>query len=96
MTEIRVVVAWATPAHQELVPVTLTAGATVERAIDASGLTTRYSIDLRAMRVGINGRLARLDAPVTDGDRIEIYRPLIADPKTVRRARAGAKRIRQR
>ncbi len=63
-------------------------GSTVEQAIRHSGILKRFpEIDLRAQKVGIFGKLVKLDAQVKEGDRIEIYRPIIADPKTVRRRR---------
>jgi putative ubiquitin-RnfH superfamily antitoxin RatB of RatAB toxin-antitoxin module len=86
----RVQVAYAAPARQEVIDVTLPAGATVEDAIRRSGILARFpEIDLSRNRVGIYGEPARLSDPVHDGDRIEIYRPLVADPKDIRRARAG-------
>ncbi|MDD1651075.1 MAG: RnfH family protein [Methylococcaceae bacterium] len=63
-------------------------GSTVEQAIRHSGLLKRFpEIDLNEQKVGIFGKLVKLDAAVSDGDRIEIYRPITADPKTVRRRR---------
>ena len=71
--------------------VQLPLGGTVGEAILASGVLREFpGIDMERNRVGIFGRLTRLDAPVRDGDRVEIYRKLIADPKDVRRRRAGA------
>ncbi|WP_045223618.1 RnfH family protein [Methyloterricola oryzae] len=62
----------------------------VEEAIRRSGILDRFpEIDLSQQKVGIFGKLVKLDAPLKDGDRIEIYRPIIADPKTVRRRRMG-------
>ncbi|CAG0963169.1 partial hypothetical protein, partial [Anaerolineae bacterium] len=53
-----------------------------------SGILKRFpEIDLGQQKVGIFGKLVKLDLPVKEGDRIEIYRPIIADPKTVRRRR---------
>lgn len=61
-------------------------GSTVEQAIRHSGILKRFpEINLDMQKVGIYGKLVKLDAPVKEGDRIEIYRPIIADPKTVRR-----------
>lgn len=58
----------------------------VEQAIRHSGILKRFpELDLAVHKVGIFGKLVKLDAPVREGDRIEIYRPIIADPKTVRR-----------
>ena len=93
----RVQVAYATPARQEVIDVTLPAGATIEDAIRRSGILERFpEIDLSRNRVGIYGEAARLQDPVRDGDRVEIYRPLIADPKEIRRARAGRSAGRRR
>lgn len=59
---------------------------TVEQAIHCSGILERFpEIDLTRQKVGIFGRLVKLNTPVKEGDRIEIYRPIIADPRTVRR-----------
>ncbi len=89
MPEIRVDVVYALPERQYVRSVTVEEGATVEQAIVASGLLTlRTDIDLQVNKVGIFSRAARLTDVVTEGDRIEIYRPLIADPKELRRQRA--------
>src|SRR6185295_16443466 len=88
MAEIHVTVAWATLTEQDLVPVTIASGATVSMAIEASGLPSRHGIAILAARVGINGRLVEKNTVVSNGDRVELYRPLIADPKQVRRTRA--------
>lgn len=85
-------VAYALPQKQYLQRVTLEEGATVEQAIQASGLLAlRDDIDLGKNKVGIYSRPAKLDDVVHDGDRVEIYRPLIADPKELRRQRAQQK-----
>ncbi len=82
-------VAYALPLRQDLVRLTLPEGSTVQQAIEASGLLQKYGeIDLKRNKVGIFGKLSRLDAVLRDRDRIEIYRPLIADPKEVRKKRA--------
>lgn len=87
--KIVVEVAYALPQKQYLQRVTLDAGATIEQAIQASGLLAlRDDIDLSKNKVGIYSRPARLDDEVHEGDRVEIYRPLIADPKELRRQRA--------
>lgn len=89
MPEIRVDVVYALPERQYLRSVTLEDGATVEQAIAASGLLAlRTDIDLQVNKVGIFSRPARLTDAVAEGDRVEIYRPLIADPKELRRQRA--------
>lgn len=83
-------VVYALPQRQDLVHLTLPSGSTVQQAIEASGLLEKYpEIDLKQNKVGVYGKLARLDAQLRDRDRVEIYRPLIADPKEVRKKRAG-------
>lgn len=65
-------------------------GSSVEQAIQRSGILQRFpEIDLNVLKVGVYGKLVKLDSPVKDGDRIEIYRPIIADPRTVRRRDIG-------
>ncbi len=88
-TKITVEVAYALPEKQYLRRVTLDAGATVEQAINASGLLAlRTDIDLAKNKVGVYSRPVKLTDALSDGDRVEIYRPLIADPKELRRQRA--------
>ena len=87
--KIVVEVAYALPEKQYLQRVTLQQGATVEEAIRASGLLElRTDIDLSKNKVGIYSRPVKLADVLQDGDREEIYRPLIADPKELRRQRA--------
>ncbi|EJF20623.1 MULTISPECIES: RnfH family protein [Citrobacter] len=87
--KIVVEVAYALPEKQYLQRVTLQQGATVEEAIRASGLLElRTDIDLNKNKVGIYSRPVKLADVLQDGDRVEIYRPLIADPKELRRQRA--------
>jgi putative ubiquitin-RnfH superfamily antitoxin RatB of RatAB toxin-antitoxin module len=87
--EIAVEVAYALPQEQVLMAVRLAPNATVEEAIRRSGILERFpEIDLGKNKVGIFSRITKLDATVRDKDRVEIYRPLIADPKEVRRKRA--------
>lgn len=60
----------------------------VEQAIRQSGILERFpEIDLGSQKVGVFGKFVKLEAPVHDGDRVEIYRPIVADPKTVHRRR---------
>jgi len=87
--KITVEVAYALPEKQYLQRVKLDEGATVEEAIRASSLLElRSDIDLSKNKVGIYSRPVKLADVVSDGDRVEIYRPLIADPKELRRQRA--------
>lgn len=87
---INVEVSYALPQRQELIRVSVPEGATVQEAIAASGILAKYpEIDLdKTNKVGVYAKLARLDTPLRDRDRVEIYRPLIADPKAVRKKRA--------
>jgi len=86
---ITVEVVYALPLQQPLLRAQLTEGATVEDAIRASGVLDAFpEIDLAKNKVGIFSKLVKLDETVRDRDRVEIYRPLIADPKEVRRKRA--------
>lgn len=63
-------------------------GSTVQDAIDLSGVTKQYpTIDLEKQKVGIFGKLAKLDTPIKEGDRVEIYRQIICDPSQVKRRR---------
>lgn len=88
----RVAVAYATPSRQETIEVSVPPDATVEQVIRASGILARFpEIDLTRHRVGIFGEVARLQDAVHHLDRVEIYRPLIVDPKEARRARAGSR-----
>lgn len=83
-------VCYALPGEQALVKLRVAEGATLRAAIERSGLLRRFpQIDLAVARVGVFGKLRDLDARVEDGDRVEIYRPLHADPKEARRRRAA-------
>lgn len=88
---IKVEVAYALPDRQELLALSVPVGTTVEAAIRLSGLLEQYpDIDLGGEnKVGIFGKLCKLDQVMQDGDRAEVYRPLIADPKEVRRRLAA-------
>ncbi|MCT4708628.1 RnfH family protein [Enterobacteriaceae bacterium H16N7] len=87
--EISVEVVYALPEKQYLRQVSMPSGSTVEQTIIASGLLElRSDIDLTKNKVGIYSRPVKLTDVVNDGDRVEIYRPLIADPKELRRQRA--------
>ncbi|MBW5824041.1 RnfH family protein [Yersinia kristensenii] len=89
MSDIRVEVVYALPERQYLRVVSLDGGSTVEEAIRASGLLElRPDIDLTKNKMGIYSRPVKLGDKLNDGDRVEIYRPLIADPKELRRQRA--------
>jgi uncharacterized protein len=86
---IRVEVAYALRERQALIALDLDRSSTVEQAIRRSGILKAFpEIDMARSPVGIFGRPTSLETQVRDGDRVEIYRPLIADPKDARRERA--------
>lgn len=86
---IQIEVVLAMPGRQELVALEVANGTTLEEAITQSGLPEMFEgFELDLTRVGIFGRKARPEQTLQAGDRVEIYRPLIADPKEVRRQRA--------
>ena len=87
---IEVEVVFALAERQELVALVIAAGATVAEAIDQSGIAKRFpEQDLSACALGIWGRLADSDHVLQGGDRVEIYRPLLIDPREARRRRAA-------
>ncbi len=87
--QISIEVVYGTPEKQALLEVVVEKGTTVEQAILASGIVKRFpDINLEVLKVGIWNRTCKLADLPKKGDRIEIYRPLIADPKEARRRRA--------
>ena len=92
---INVEVAYALPHKQAIVEVELPAGITVLEAAQQSGITDKFEgIDLDNAKFGIFGKVVSPGQALRDGERVEIYRPLIADPKEVRKARAA--RVKER
>jgi putative ubiquitin-RnfH superfamily antitoxin RatB of RatAB toxin-antitoxin module len=88
--KLKVEVAYALPDEQVILSLEAQPGITVEQAIRECGILERFpDIDLAKNKVGIFGRLTKLAQRLRDGDRVEIYRALIADPKEVRRQRAA-------
>jgi len=86
---IAVTVVYALPAGATEIQLALQTGASVAAALALSGIAARHpEIDLAAMTVGVYGVRVALDTRLSDGDRVEIYRPLQADPKDLRRRRA--------
>ena len=91
---IQIEVVYALPVTQDVVALKLAAGSTAGQAIEASGLLAKHpEIDLAKNKLGIYAKLAKLDTALRDRDRVEIYRPLIADPKEVRKQRAAEGKI---
>ncbi len=91
---LRIEVVYALAKKQTLVSLKLPVGTTVRQAIEASGLLEKYpEIDLAKNKLGIFAKLAKPDTPLRDQDRVEIYRPLLADPKEVRKQRAAEGKV---
>ena len=89
MRQIAIEVVYGLPDRQTLLNVNVDVGSTIAEAIEASGiLSTHKEIDLKENKVGIWNKTKKPTEVVEAGDRIEIYRPLIADPKAVRKRRA--------
>ena len=85
-------VAYAKPEKQVIISVDAEENCTIEKAIEQSEILKQFpEIDLEKNKVGIFGKVAMLTDTLRENDRVEIYRPLIADPKESRRARAAKK-----
>ncbi|MCC4263663.1 RnfH family protein [Oceanimonas baumannii] len=86
---IQVEVVYALPEKQTVLNLRVAPDATVREIIEQSGILRQFpELDLEKNAVGIFSRQVKLEHSVHDGDRIEIYRPLLADPKEIRRRRA--------
>ena len=91
---ISVEVVYPLPQKQDIFVVKLPLGATVREAIESSGVLAKYpEIDLAKSKLGVFAKLAKPDSVLRDRDRVEIYRPLIADPKEVRKQRAAEGKV---
>ncbi|NBI13947.1 RnfH family protein [[Haemophilus] felis] len=89
MAKINIEIAYALPQRYFLKKMQVDEGTMIQSAILQSGILQQFTeIDLRENKVGIFSRPAKLTDQLNDGDRIEIYRPLLADPKEIRRQRA--------
>ncbi|MDQ7970005.1 MAG: RnfH family protein [Oxalicibacterium faecigallinarum] len=87
---IHIQVCYARPEQQVLVDHIVAAGTTIQQAIESSGIIDKMpEIDISVFRVGIYSKIKTLDTILREHDRVEIYRPLIADPKDSRRRRAN-------
>ena len=92
--EILIEVAYALPKKQLIIPIKVKIGTTAQEAIQLSGITKKFpEIDLSVNQIGIFGKLTQLDHVMRERDRIEIYRPMIADPKEIRRQRAAEGKV---
>jgi len=90
--EILIEIAYALPEEQVIISIKVPTIFNVQQAIEKSGIQKKFpSIDLSKNKLGIFGKKTTLDQPLNDRDRIEIYRPLILDPKEMRRKRAAKK-----
>lgn len=86
---IEIEVVFAKPEEQVVVQLQVPEGAMAERAVYLSGLTQRFpEINLSELKIGVFGVVCKLDHVLKQGDRVEIYRPLLHDPKEARRQRA--------
>ena len=93
MPLLRVEVVYALPERQMTAELELDQGATVRESIIASGILELHrEVDLNTLDVGIWGKRVGLDCVLRSGDRVEIYRPLVADPKAARRQRASKRK----
>lgn len=89
-SKINVEVVYALPDRQMIVRLAVAMGATAAAAIEQSGIVDSFpGIVASRARIGIFGTLIKPETILSDGDRVEIYRPLIADPKESRRRRAA-------
>lgn len=92
--KITVELVYALSQKQELYTLVLPEGTTVRQAIEQSGvLSSNPEIDLAKNKLGVFAKLVKPETPLRDRDRIEIYRPLIADPKAVRKQRASEGKV---
>jgi putative ubiquitin-RnfH superfamily antitoxin RatB of RatAB toxin-antitoxin module len=88
-SKIQIEVVYGLPTRQELITLSVNSGTLLEQGIVESGILNVFDdIDLAVNKVGIWNRLAKLSDELKNLDRIEIYRPMIADPKEVRKRRA--------
>lgn len=88
-------VVYALPESEDAVRIRLAAGASAADALRASGILARHpEIDPARSKLGVYGRVVPPETRLTDGDRVEVYRPLAIDPKEARRRRALKKKKR--
>jgi putative ubiquitin-RnfH superfamily antitoxin RatB of RatAB toxin-antitoxin module len=88
---IEVEVAYARPERQLILTVEVPAGTTAIEAARLSGIEEQFpDIELGKSRMGVFGKLCKADRVLNAGDRVEIYRPLLADPRAARRELAAA------
>lgn len=91
MVMINIEVAYALPQRQQILSLQVEEGTSVFDAVERSGIVRLFpDIDLETARMGVFGKAVPKprETPLSEGDRVEIYRPLLADPKQVRKQRA--------
>jgi hypothetical protein len=87
--QIQIEIVYAQQREQTVIPMKVVEGTTVAQALEQSGMAQKHpELDLKTAKVGIYGKISKPDTVLRNHDRIEIYRPLIADPKEVRKKRA--------
>jgi putative ubiquitin-RnfH superfamily antitoxin RatB of RatAB toxin-antitoxin module len=92
--KLHVEVVYALPDRQEVARIEVPEGTSAQQAVEASGLLKKFpEIDLTRNKLGIYAKLTKADTVLRDRDRVEIYRPLIADPKEVRKQRAAEGKV---
>ncbi len=84
-------IAYAEPDQQVWIKLEIPQGSTLLEAVHRSGILNRFpQLDLKRQKVGIFGKLVKLDTPLREGDRVEIYRPITVDPTKVKRRKLDA------
>jgi len=87
---LHVEIVYAGSENAMIVPLLVEQGTTMRKAIQLSAIMDYYpEIDLAINKIGVFSKLRDIDSPLEQGDRVEIYRPLLADPKEMRRRRAA-------
>jgi putative ubiquitin-RnfH superfamily antitoxin RatB of RatAB toxin-antitoxin module len=95
--DVRVAVAYCAPGCEDVTELVLPHGSTVGDAVERAGVLARHpELQLRPLDVGIWGHSAPTGQVLAEGDRVEIYRPLLIDPKEARRVRAAVRRLRRK
>jgi len=89
----KIAIAYAVPGRQVLIAHNVPAGATIQAAIESSGILEQLpQVDLQRNKVGIFGKVKPLDTMLAEGDRVEIYFPVTVDPKTLPKRKATAEK----
>lgn len=93
---IRIEVVYAKPGHMDLTALDVPAGTTLAAVLERSGVLERHGLSAQGSKFGIYGKHATPETVLRDHDRVEIYRPLVADPKEIRKARAAERKAAKR